>query len=105
MRFRLSLPALRDIEEIRAFTVERWGREQWLRYFTGMTAAFDRIADDPTCGRQRDLIREGMRSLACQRHLIFFEPPLASDDRVAILRIVHERRNFAALSYHDDLES
>jgi len=105
MRFRLSLQALRDIEDIRAFTVGTWGREQWLRYFAGLTASFKRIADDPSCGRPRDLIRDRMRSLTYQRHLIFFAAPANPDDVVAILRIIHERRNHAALSYHDDLDS
>ena len=101
---RLSLRAVQDIEEIRAFTVRVWGLDQWLRYFAALTAALERIAEEPTCGRPRDLIRQGMRSLSFQRHLIFYQSAPDSGGRVAVLRIVHERRNFAALSYHDDLD-
>lgn len=104
MRFRLSLQALQDLEEIRAFTIEHWGRGQWISYFSGLSIAFERIAADPSCGRPRPLIRSRMRSLVHERHLIFFETPAMPGDRVAILRIVHERRNLAALSYHDDLD-
>jgi toxin ParE1/3/4 len=105
MRFRLSYQARADIEEIRAFTIERWGREQWISYFAGLSAALEQIADEPSCGRSRHLIRERLRSLPYGRHLIFFEIAAQPGGRVAILRVVHERRNFAALSYSDDLES
>ncbi len=105
MRFRLSHQALSDLEEIRAFTVERWGREQWIRYFNGISEAFDRIAADPSCGRPRYQLRARLRSLPFGKHLIFFETPAEPGGRVVIYRVVHERRNFAALSYRDDLES
>lgn len=104
MMVRLAVRALGDIEEIRAFTVQRWGQDQWLLYFAAMSLTFERISVDPSCGRPRDLIREGMRSLPFQRHLIFFQSASEPGGRIAILRIVHERRNFAALSYGDDLE-
>jgi toxin ParE1/3/4 len=104
MRFRLSHQALSDLQEIRAFTVEHWGRAQWNTYFAGLSDSFERIALNQNLGRSRDLIRQGMRSLPYQRHLIFFQTAAGPDGRVAILRILHERRNFAALSYHDDLD-
>jgi len=104
MTVRLSRLALRDIEEIRTFTVQHWGRAQWLRYFAVLSAALDQIATDPSCGRPCALIRSGMRSLSVQRHVIFFAAPSEPGARVAILRIIHERRNFAALSYHDEIE-
>jgi toxin ParE1/3/4 len=101
MRFRLSHRALQDIEDIREFTVERWGRGQWVSYFAGLSEAFERIAADPACGRPRYSMRKGMRSLLYQKHVIFFETPEEPGGRISILRVVHERRNFAALSYHD----
>jgi toxin ParE1/3/4 len=104
MKVRLSLQAMTDIEDIRSVTIDQWGQDQWLRYFAALSSALQRIAADPTCGRPRDLIRDGMRSLPFQKHHIFFRPALVVGDKVAIIRIVHERRNFAALSYHDDLD-
>jgi toxin ParE1/3/4 len=104
MTIRLSLLALQDIEEIRSFTLRQWGQDQWLRYFAAFSSALDQIAVDPSCGRPRDLIRIGMRSLTFQKHLIFFQSAHEPHGRIVILRIIHERRNFAALSYSDDLE-
>ena len=102
MRFRLSHQALQDIRDIRAYTVERWGQDQWLHYFAAMSLAFERLASDPSCGRKRDMLRRGMRSLSFERHLIFFQSPRDPQKPVAILRIVRDRRNLEAMSYHDD---
>ena len=100
---RLSCRAEQDIKEIRTFTLERWGEEQWFRYFVGLSAAMDRIAVDPNCGRPRDVLLNGMRSLPHERHIFFFLPTRSGISRAAILRLVHQRRNLGALAYYDDL--
>ncbi len=68
------LAARRDLNEIRAYTVERWGEAQWLRYCRGLVATFERIEADPMTGRGRDLFRPGMRSVTYERHIVFFAP-------------------------------
>lgn len=98
---RLSLLAKQDIEDIRSFTVEHWGREQWLRYFGALAAGFDRILENPDVGRLRPLIGQGVRSVPCQEYLIFYRS--GRDGRPVVLRIIHERRNLAAQSCEDDL--
>lgn len=105
MDVRLTRQARRDLEDIRRFTVETWGQDQWHGYFAGLVAAFQHVTLDMTCGRPRDAMRRGMRSLNYQKHLIFFEPITHAGGGAVILRILHEKRNFAALSYHDDLEA
>ena len=49
-------------------------------------------------------MRARLRSLPYGKHLIFFETPAERGGRVVIYRVVHERRNFAALSYRDELD-
>jgi toxin ParE1/3/4 len=104
MRAKLSGAARRDLDEIRRFTIERWGREQWLKYFSGLQASFARIAGDSQCGRPRDTLAAGLRSLTHEQHVIFFGPVGPAGGSMVIVRIVHQRRNFAALSLTDDLE-
>ena len=104
MGVRLTPQARRDLDDIRRFTVETWGQTQWLNYFAGLVAAFQRLTRDARCGRPRGALRIGMRSFDYQKHLIFFEPIAHAGGEVVILRIVHQRRDLAALSYHDDLE-
>jgi toxin ParE1/3/4 len=45
-----------------------------------------------------------MRSLVYEKHLIFFAPVASFDGRPVILRILHQRRNLAGISYLDELE-
>ena len=103
MTIRLSRQARRDLNDIRRYTVETWGREQWFTYYEGLVGTFERIAADPDGGRDRSLFAPGLRSLSYRRHLLFFARIAAADDAPVILRIVHQRRNLAALAYFEEL--
>lgn len=105
MTIRLSRLARQDLEDIREYTLQHWGRDQWLRYYQGLVAAFERVSLDPMSGRSRALFGAGMRSLPCGKHLIFFAPIEAAGGAPVILRIVHQSRYLPALSYYDDLDS
>lgn len=95
--------ARRDLDEIRRYTVETWGNDQWLVYYRGLVRAFEGIAADPEVGRDRNLFATGLRSVNYKRHIIFFARIAAAEDEPVILRIVHQRRNLPALIYFDDL--
>ncbi|MES2435210.1 MAG: type II toxin-antitoxin system RelE/ParE family toxin [Pseudomonadota bacterium] len=103
-RAKLTAAAKRDVVQIRQFTVDRWGREQWLRYFAGLSEAFEQIAADLACGRPRDMLRTGLRSLTYETHLIFFRPVRHAGGAVVILRILHQRQNLAALKFFQEFE-
>lgn len=105
MTIRLSGLARFDLEDIRNYTVETWGRDQWLIYYRQLVNAFERITENPDTGRDRSLFVPGMRSVNCQRHVIFFMRLDAADGAAVILRIVHQRRNMPALVYYEDLDS
>jgi len=102
IRARLTRTARRDLEDIRTYTLARWGRDQWLRYFAGLSEAFERIASDPQSGRQRDRLVAGLRSLTFGQHVIFFSPIRHAGGATVIVRIVHQRRNISALSFTDN---
>lgn len=101
----LSGRARRDLDEIRDWTIRTWGLDRWQAYYRGMGAAFRRIATEPDCGRPRDLLAKGMRSLVYEQHLIFFAPVADFGGKSVILRILHQRRNLGALAYFDDLDA
>lgn len=103
MKILLSRRARADLDEIRDYTVEHWGRDQWLRYFRNIAAAFDLIAKRPEGGRPRDMFAEGLFSVLCQKHVIFYRRSTAEKDAIEIVRIVHQARQLPALIYYDDL--
>ena len=103
MTIRLSRLARRDLDDIRRYTVETWGRQQWLSYYKGLVRTFEGIAADPDGGRDRSLFAAGLRSTSYRRHVVFFARIAAADDEPVILRIVHQRRNMQALVYYEDI--
>ena len=98
MTIRLSGLPRADLEDIRDYTIRTWGRDQWLVYYRQFVTAFEQIAREPDIGRDRSLFVSGMRSVNCQRHVIFFKQLDVADGAPVILRIVHQRRNMPALS-------
>ena len=103
MTIRLSRLARRDLDDIRQYTVETWGRTQWLTYYRGLVRAFEKICADPDSGRDRSLFAEGLRSVNYGRHVIFFAIITAAGGKPVIVRIVHQRRNMPALVYFEDI--
>lgn len=101
---KLSHLARQDLEDIRTYTVQRWGRAQWLDYYRGLLAALEKIEANPMTGRSRDLFHKGMRSVTYGRHIIFFSPVAAAGGQPVVLRILHQRQHLPALSYYDDLD-
>lgn len=104
MTLKLSHLARQDLENIRAHTLERWGRTQWLDYYRGLVAVLEKIEADPMLGCRRDLFRKGMRSVNYGRHIIFFSPVDAAGGEPVVLRILHQRRHLPAMVYYDDLD-
>ena len=48
MTIRLSGQAKSDLEEIRTYTVETWGRDHWLVYYRQLVTAFERSGLSPS---------------------------------------------------------
>ncbi len=102
---RLSRQARADLEDIRRYTVETWGRAQWLVYYLKLVQGFETIARNPETGRDRSLFVPGMRSLNCEQHVIFYQRLDVANGAPVVLRIVHQKRHFPALVYYDDLDA
>lgn len=101
----LSRLARADLEDIRRYSVETWGRAQWLVYYRKLAQGFEYIAKNPEAGRDRSLFVPGMRSLNCERHVIFYQQLDAAKGAPVVLRIVHQKRHLPALVYYDDLDA
>ena len=101
----LSRRARADLEDVRRYTVDTWGRAQWLLYYRKLVQGFEFITKNPEAGRDRGLFAPGMRSLNCEQHVIFYQRLDAANGAPVVLRIVHQKRHFPALIYYDNLDS
>ena len=104
-RYRLSGPAKADIANILKTSADRHGHRASLRYRALLTAAFRRIAIDPTghSTADRSELRPGMRSFHIRHslrdsvkprvanpvHVIYYRSQ--EPDLIEIIRVLHER--------------
>jgi toxin ParE1/3/4 len=100
----LSSRAIGGLEEIRAYTTEHWGKARWLAYYRLLVTAFERISNTPELGKDRSLFVQGMRSINCGSHVIFYKRLDAANGAPVVLRIIHQSRHMPALVYYDDLD-
>lgn len=96
-RLRFTREARKDVEDIRRHTIEGWGRDRWLAYVRGLEAVFERIRTAPETGRRRDVFAKGVRSMLYEAHVVFYYE--TSRGEVAVLCVLHQRRNAAALDW------
>jgi toxin ParE1/3/4 len=104
MTITLSHHAQKDLDKIRQYTLDQWGRDQWLKYYRGLVSTFEEITENPEKGRARDLFYPEMRSMNYEKHVVFYKRIRANDNEPVILRIVHQKRNMPALVYYEELD-
>ena len=93
-KFRLTQPAIQDIEQIADYIANRSGLDRADRFLSNLDAKFAKIAQFPNIGRQRDEILPLLRSLSIDNYLILYIP-IGQD--VEIFRVVSGYRDLSAL--------
>jgi toxin ParE1/3/4 len=86
MRLELSRRAQADLADIRDYSVEQFGVERAIAYLDAIEQAFRRIMLYPEIGEEDPGVAPAIRSLACQRHRIFY---VAEGETIVIQRILH----------------
>ncbi len=89
--FKLFPLARADLEEIWLYTLKTWSADQADSYHQKIVNAFEALAAGTRQGRKVDQIRQGYLRLAVGSHFIFYRD---SGERIEIVRILHQRRDF-----------
>jgi toxin ParE1/3/4 len=84
-----------DLLEIWLYTAERWDAEQADRYLDRLDAGINRLRENSLAGADFSILRPGYRRLTVERHRIFYT---VSDERIEIVRILHERMDVDPLA-------
>ena len=74
--------------EIGAYTLEKWGERQALRYIDGLETCCQQLAENPQSGRPCDHIRPGLRRMEHARHVVFYR---IESGGIRVSRILHQR--------------
>jgi toxin ParE1/3/4 len=85
--FKLTRRTEADLLNIGDYTLDRWGKEQTVRYLAQMEAGCQRLADQPFLGRACDRIRPGLHCMEVGGHILFYRP---ASEFVLIVRILHK---------------
>src|SRR6478609_6237649 len=88
--YELSEEADSDLEEIFDYTVEQYNVEQAIKYLSGFETVFEFLCVHPESGRKRNEIRDGLRSITNQSHIVFYR---ILNERIRIVRVLHSRRD------------
>ncbi len=98
-KFRLTEPAIKDIEQIADYIAKQSGLVQSELFLNKLDAKFTKIAKFPNIGRQRNEILPGIRSISIDNYLILYMP-IGQD--VEIFRVISGYRNLSALFSDSD---
>jgi toxin ParE1/3/4 len=96
--YKLSAQAGRDYREILAFTLDRWGVNQFNKYASLLDDTFDRLVGMPTLGIRRDNLRLGFYQYRVGQHYIFYRIGI---ENIEIARILHTRRKVSPDLFDD----
>jgi toxin ParE1/3/4 len=90
--FHTTARAKSDLREIGRFTQQRWGRKSRIEYLARVESACSRLAANPSLGRIRDELPQGVSSFPVGRHLIIYRVEDAGP--VVIIRVLHQSMDY-----------
>ncbi len=92
--WRLTPAAERDLTEIWDHSARTWSVDQAEAYLRGLSQLFDTLASQPEMARERTEFRPPVRLHPHRSHLVVYR---IAEGHIAILRVLHARRNWRAL--------
>jgi toxin ParE1/3/4 len=89
VKYRLTNEAVNDLEDIWAYTYEKWSVEQADRYYNLIIDEIAYLTANPLSGKSMDHIKEGYKASKVKSHLVFYK--ISVDKTLEIVRILHQR--------------
>lgn len=90
MKYKISVKALEDIENIWLYTFENWSLEQADRYVDLIFNEIEYVADNPYSGRDFNYIRKNYWCAKVKSHLVFYRVT-DKQDYLEVIRVLHQR--------------
>ena len=89
MKYKISLLASQDLENIWLYTFENWSMEQADRYLNLIMDEIEYVAEKPDSGIDCSSVRKGYYKTKIKSHFIFYKIEKKSNI-VEIIRILHQ---------------
>lgn len=90
MKYRISLLASQDLENVWLYTFENWSVEQADRYLNLIMDEIKYVSQKPESGFDFSSVREGYYRSRVKSHIIFYRID-QKNESVEIIRILHQR--------------
>ena len=90
MKYRISIEAKLDLENIWLYTLDNWSLEQADRYIGFILEEFNYLSNNPFSGKDRSNLRKDYRSSKVNSHFVFYRIDQSSNE-IEIIRVLHER--------------
>ncbi len=90
MKYKISLLASQDLEDIWLYIFENWSIEQADRYLNLIMDEIEYVAQKPDSGFDFSSVRQGYYRSRIKSHIIFYRIE-QKNDAVEIIRILHQR--------------
>jgi toxin ParE1/3/4 len=87
-QYRISHEAIKDLNKIWFYTLNKWSKEQADRYYDLIIEEIEFIANNFMTGKSAEQTRKNYRVTKIKSHLIFYRK--AENDIVEIVRILHQ---------------
>jgi toxin ParE1/3/4 len=91
VNYRISEPALIDLDDIWLYTLENWSKDQADRYYGLLLSECEYLSNHFEHGKVMGHISKGYRCSQVKSHLIFYK--LGEDGIVEIIRVLHQMMN------------
>jgi len=88
-KYRISEQAIKDLNAIWIYTLNKWSKEQADRYYDLIIGEIEFISDNFLTGKSAEQTRKNYRVTKIKSHLIFYRK--IENDIVEIVRILHQR--------------
>ena len=88
-KYRISEQAIKDLNAIWIYTLNKWSKEQADRYYDLIIGEIEFISDNFLTGKSAEQTRKYYRVTKIKSHLIFYRK--IENDIVEVVRILHQR--------------
>ena len=85
--YKLKPRALKDLEGIYTFSLQRWGAERADYYIRDIFKAFQDLAENDKLGRDYCDVRLNLYAFKVVSHEIFYKP---ISDGITVIRVLHK---------------
>ena len=83
-KVKISIPAKKDLQSVRSYTLKTWGKAQVPAYIAEIKAKFNNLRDTPGMGTNRS---NGLRSHPVGKHIIYYR---YTTQQLIVVRVLHQ---------------